>query len=85
MEQPQRMKCTGHIARTGQKRNANRGKTERRIPLGRPKRRWEDNIRWISEKWDKVERFVWIAIGTSGSCEHGNKHSISIKCREFLE
>jgi hypothetical protein len=45
-------------------------------------RRREDGT---SEKQDTVERFVWIAIGTSGCCEHGNEHSISIKCWEILE
>jgi hypothetical protein len=87
LEEPKRMKCTGHIARTGQMRSAKRvlvGKTEGKIPLGRSRRRWKDNIKWISEKYSRVERLIWIALGTSGSCEHGDEHLISIKCWEFL-
>jgi hypothetical protein len=42
------MRWAGHVARTGEKRNAYRllvGKPEGKRPLGRPRRRWEDNIR----------------------------------------
>ena len=28
------------------------GKPEGKKPLGRPRRRWEDNIKWIFRKWD---------------------------------
>ena len=37
----------GHIARMAQTRNAYRvvGKPEEKRPLGRPRRRWEDNIK----------------------------------------
>jgi hypothetical protein len=43
-----RMRWPGHVARTGEKRNAYRllvGKPEGKRPLGRPRRRWVDNIR----------------------------------------
>jgi hypothetical protein len=43
-----RIRWTGHVARMGEKRNAYRllvGKPEGRRPLGRPRRRWVDNIR----------------------------------------
>jgi hypothetical protein len=43
-----RMKGAGHVARMGEKRNAYRllvGKPEGKRPLGRPRRRWVDNIR----------------------------------------
>jgi hypothetical protein len=43
-----RMRCAGHVARMGEKRNAFRllvGKPERKKPLGRPRRRWVDNIK----------------------------------------
>jgi hypothetical protein len=46
--EPRRMRWTGHVARTREKRNAHRllvGKPEGKIPLGRPRRRWVDNIR----------------------------------------
>jgi hypothetical protein len=43
-----RMTCGGHVARKEQKRNAYRflvGKPEGKRPLGRPSRRWVDNIK----------------------------------------
>jgi hypothetical protein len=42
------MRWAGRVARMGEKRNAYRllvGKPEGRRPLGRPRRRWLDNIR----------------------------------------
>jgi hypothetical protein len=43
-----RMRWTRHVARMGEKRNANRllvGKPDGKRPQGRPRRRWVDNIR----------------------------------------
>jgi len=43
-----RMKWAGHVARMGEKRGVYRvlvGKPEGKRPLGRPRRRWVDNIR----------------------------------------
>jgi len=43
-----RMRWAGHVARMGEERVVYRvlvGKPERRKPLGRPRRRWVDNIR----------------------------------------
>jgi hypothetical protein len=40
--------CSGHAARMGERRNACRilvGKPEGKRPLGRPRRRWVDNIK----------------------------------------
>jgi hypothetical protein len=42
------MRWAGHVERMGEKRNAYRllvGKPEGKSPLGRPRRRWVDNIR----------------------------------------
>ena len=42
------MRWTGHVARMGEERGAYRalvGKPEGKRPLGRPRRRWVDNIR----------------------------------------
>jgi len=42
------MRWAGHVARTGEMRNSYKileGKSEGKRPLGRPGRRWEDNIR----------------------------------------
>jgi hypothetical protein len=49
-----RMGWAGHVAHMGEVRGAYNilvGKPEGRRPLGRPRRRWEDNIRWILGKW----------------------------------
>jgi hypothetical protein len=43
-----RMRWVGHVARVGEKRNVYRllvGKPEGKRPLGRPRRRWIDNIK----------------------------------------
>jgi hypothetical protein len=47
-----------HVARLGEKRNAYRilvGKPEEKRPLGRPRRRWADNIKMDLRgmEWDK--------------------------------
>jgi hypothetical protein len=37
-------------------------------PLGRPRRRWVDNIKWILQRQDGVvwTGLVWLRIATSG-------------------
>ena len=43
-----RMRCAGHVPRMGEDRGVQRvlmGKSEGKSPLGRPRRRWEDNIK----------------------------------------
>jgi hypothetical protein len=43
-----RMRWAGHVARKGEKRNVYRllvGKPEGKRPLGRPRRRWINNIK----------------------------------------
>jgi hypothetical protein len=47
MIKSRRMRFAGHVARMGTKRKAYRilvGKPEGKRPLGRPRRRWVDNI-----------------------------------------
>ena len=42
------MRWAGHVARMGEKKDAHRvlvGKPEGKRPLGRTRRRWEDNIK----------------------------------------
>jgi hypothetical protein len=58
------MRWAGHVARTEEKRNVYRlwvGKPEGKRPLGRPRRRWMDNI-----KMDLLERGLnvvdWIGL-----------------------
>jgi hypothetical protein len=61
------------------------GRPEGRRPLGRPWRRWEDNIKMdLEEGWG----MDWIELAqgqVAGSCECGNEPSGSIKCGEFLD
>jgi len=50
-----RMRWAGHAARMGEDRDVHRvlvGKLEGKRPLGRPRRRWEDNIKIdLSGSW----------------------------------
>jgi hypothetical protein len=62
---------------------------EGRRPLGRPRRRWEDNIKmdlgeigfgdvdWIHRAQDNGQ--------VAGCCDHDNEPSGSIKCGEFFD
>jgi hypothetical protein len=59
-----RMRRAGHIARIAEKRNAYRllvRNPEGRRPLGRPRRRWVDNIRMdlVEVGWGNVD---WIGL-----------------------
>ena len=48
-----RMRRAGHVARMGEDRGVQRvlvGKPEGKRPLGRPRRRWEDNIKMDLQK-----------------------------------
>jgi hypothetical protein len=64
------LKQTGHVASMGDRRGAYRalvGKPDRRTSPGRPRRRWEDNIkmdlRRNGEAWTGL---IWLRIGTGG-------------------
>jgi hypothetical protein len=55
----------------GEKRNVYRlsvGEPEGKRPVGRPRRRWMDNIRMhLGEVgWGDVDWMVWLRIGTGG-------------------
>ena len=61
----------GQVARMGERRGVYRvlvGKPEGKRPLGRPKRRWEDSIKWIISKWEGVvgTGLMWLRKGTGG-------------------
>jgi hypothetical protein len=58
------------------------GKPEGKRPLGRPRRRWVDNIRMdLGEVgWGDVD---WI--GLESCCEFGIEPSGSMKCWETIE
>ena len=86
------MRWSGRLARIGDRRDVYRvlvAKPEGRRPLGRPRRRWEDNI--------KIDLLEVGCVGyglhgassrqghVAGACEFGNEPSGSIKCGEFLD
>jgi hypothetical protein len=55
------------------------GRPEAKRPLGRPRRRWKDNIKLdLREIGIDGAKCVWLA-PVADSCEHGNEHSFSIK------
>jgi len=61
----------GHVARMGQERGVYRvlvGKPEGKRPLGRPRRRWEDNIKMDLQQVGGVvgTGWSWLRIGTGG-------------------
>jgi hypothetical protein len=48
MDKSRRLRWAGHVARMGKTRNDYRtlvGKPEGKLPLGRPRRKWVDNIK----------------------------------------
>jgi hypothetical protein len=64
MIKPKRVRCVGHVALTGDMRNAYRilvGKAETKIPIVRHSSRWEDNIRMDLKEigWEGVD---WIGM-----------------------
>ena len=65
-----RMKWAGHVARMGKWRGVHRvlvGKPEGKRPLGRPRHRWEDNIKMDLREVEGVETgWRWLRIGTGG-------------------
>jgi len=85
-----RMRWAGHVARMGEEMGVYRvlvGKPEGRRPLGRPRRRWTDNIRTDIQEVGGV--FMdWIGLAqdrqVADACECGNEPSSSVKCGGFL-
>jgi hypothetical protein len=59
------------------------GKAERKRPLGRPRRRWEDNIKMIFRKLKGVvgTGWSWLRIGAGGGHLYGKELSGYIKMR----
>ena len=86
-----RMRWAGHVARMGDDRVVHRvlvGKPKRKRPLGKPRRRWEDNI-----KMDLQEvgggRGDWMELAQdrgqlAGTCGYGEGISGSINAGNFL-
>jgi hypothetical protein len=66
-----RMRWAGHVAGMGEGRGAYRvlvGRLEGRTPLGRPRRRWEDNIKMDLQEvgWGEWTGLIWLRTGTGG-------------------
>jgi hypothetical protein len=58
-----KMRWVGHVARMGEKKGVHRvlvGKPEGKRPLGRPRRRWEDNIKRVLQE---VGGGLWVLDG----------------------
>jgi len=56
--------------------------------LGRPRRRWEDNIKmdFQAVEWGAWTGLMWHRVGrVAGTCECSNEPSGSIKYGEFLD
>jgi hypothetical protein len=66
-----RMRWAGHVACKGEGRGAYRilvGRPEGRRPLGRPRRKWEDNIKMDLQEagWGAWTGVKWLRRGTGG-------------------
>ena len=62
------MRWAGHVARMGEDRGMHRvlvGKPEGKRPLGRPRRRWEDNIEMDLQEVGR-DRADWMAQDRDG-------------------
>ena len=86
-----RMRWAGHVARMGERRIVYRalvGKPEGKRPLGRPRRRWENNIK-MDLRGVGCGDIDWIELAQNrdmaGTCECGNEPLGPIKCREFID
>ena len=65
------LRSAGYVPRMGEGRGAYRtlvGKPERRRPLGRPRRRWEDNIKtdFFRSGMRAWSVLIWLRVGTGG-------------------
>jgi len=67
-----RMRWAGYVARTGDRRGAYRVSVERpegKRPLGRPTRKWANNIKNDQEVgWGMWTRLIFLRKGTGGKC-----------------
>jgi len=86
-----RMRWAGHVARMGEERGVYMvlvGKPEGKRQLGRPRRRWVDNIRTDLQEVGRGY-MDWIGLAqdrqVADGCECGNEPSSSVKCGEFLD
>ena len=66
-----RMRWVGHVARMGERRGVCMvlvGRPEGKRPFGRPRHRWEENIKMDCRRWDVGvwNGWSWFRIGTGG-------------------
>jgi hypothetical protein len=78
------------VARMGEKRNVYRllvGKPEGERPLGRPRRRWIDNVKMdlLEIGLSVMDRIGLAQVRVESSCERCNEPSGCIKCWETTE
>ena len=81
---------SGHIVRMGERRGAYRvlmGKSERKRPLGRPRCKWDGNIKTDLQEVGCMD-MDWVGLAQDrdrwrGICECGNELSGPKKCGEF--
>jgi hypothetical protein len=82
-----RMRWAGLAARVGEKRGVYRilvGTPEGKIPLGRPRLRWEDDIKvgWGGYLLD----CSGLGYGqVAGTCKHSSELLGPVKCKKFLD
>jgi hypothetical protein len=91
MVKSRRMRWAGHVARMGEDRGVHRvlvGKPEAKRPLGRPRRRWEDNIKMDLQE-DRGGRGDWMELAQDGNRWRafvGTMRDFGFhKCGEFLD
>jgi hypothetical protein len=85
-----RMRWVGHVAHMGEGRGIDRvlvGKSEGKGRMGRPRHRWEDNIKMDLQEvgcgvWTGSS---WLRIAGSRHLKCSNEPSGSIKLGEFLD
>ncbi|KAJ4426516.1 hypothetical protein ANN_27330, partial [Periplaneta americana] len=91
-----RLRWAGHVARMGESRNAYRvlvGRLEGKRPLGRPRRRWEDNIKmdlrevgyddrdWINLAQDRDQWRAYVRAAMNlWECENALTSSAASQC-----
>jgi hypothetical protein len=85
-----RLRWAGHVARKGEGRDVYRvlvGRSEGKRPLGRPRRRWQDNIKMdLREIGIDEENCIQLAQESpvAGLCEHGNEPLGSIRRKDIF-
>jgi hypothetical protein len=82
-----RMRWAGHVVRMEERRDVYRalvGNPERKRPLGRPRRKWEDNIK-MNLQGVGCGDLEWIELAQDrDKCVSNNEPSGSIQCGDFL-